>query len=102
MSMDLSEISYLMRIGLFAMAGLAGWFAVIGLRFSLLKNLWVILALLPGILVVGAFAVVRVSDGSAAGAFGLVSLALLGFCIVAGVLVAKRHLAGRPGAADDR
>ncbi len=35
--MDVSEISYLMRISLLAMAGLAGWFAINGLRFSLLK-----------------------------------------------------------------
>lgn len=102
--MDVSEISYLMRVSLLAMAGLAGWFAVNGLRFSLLKNLSVMMALLPGIAVVTAFAVVRVSDGSLAGGFGLVGLALFGLSITAGVLLARRLLSlqQRPGEADDR
>lgn len=102
--MDVSEISYLMRISLLAMAGLAGWFAVNGLRFSLLKNLSVMMALVPGITVAAAFAVVRVSDGSLAGGFGLVGLALFGFSIIAGALLAWRLLSlqQRPGEADDR
>ncbi len=50
------------------------------------------MALLPGIAVVAAFAVVRVSDGSLAGGFGLVGLALFGFSITAGVLLAWRLL----------
>ena len=88
--MDGNETSFFLQAALFALAGLSGYLSITSIRFSLLRAAVVLLGLLPGVVLMGAIAAVRVSDGSLAGPFGFVALLAGGFSLSAGLLLARR------------